>query len=357
MRDKEKLKRTVVLCAAGALLLILTLIAACSTSDEEEPYTTQAKRPQVTVAQTLQETTAVISAQTTPYVSEEIPDTVTPEITQTVALPESSAPVTTAQPPEPEKPNYLSVSLASTDVYTGTLIEVNAQNPYSYKVASLYTPTELDRLSSSELSELGWSSLYTNKSGLYLLRSRLIYLKSEAYTAFNLMMTNFVAKTGKRDVQVRFGYQLVNASTDAVSLSDEKVSGLVVEINVYTEEGTFSIDHISKKSTYYDWFDENCAKYGFVMTGESGYFRYVGTPHAEYMQKNRLTLSAYLKLLKNYSFEEPLVIVDSSGLLWNLYYTPVSQGAQTEVKVKENSVYAISGNNRDGFVVASRDKG
>ena len=356
MTNKETVKRTVVLSLAGVLLLILTLIAACS-GNGEDADTTAKRKPSITTPQVTLTTTQATIAATTPYVSVVTPEITSPETTKPSDAAESSCPETTLAPSLPEKPSYVTVSLSSTDMYTGSLIEVSAQTPYSYKVASLYTPTELDRLSSSELSELGWSSLYTNKSGLYLLRSRLIYLRSEAYTAFNLMMTAFVGKTGNRDVQVRYGYQLVNATTDATSLSDERVSGLVVEINVYTEEGSFSIDHISKKSAYYDWFDANCAKYGFIMSGESGYFRYVGTPHAEYMQKNRLTLSAYLTLLKQYSFEKPLAVADSSGTLWNIYYTPASQGALTEVKVKDNSVYVISGNNRDGFVVAARDKG
>lgn len=356
MTNKETVKRTVVLCLAGALLLILTLIAACSGSGEDA-NTTAKRKPSSTTPKISAVTTANLPTATTPYASVETPVSTTPVTTSATLQTESSPSVTTAHQPESEKPKHVTISLSSTDMYTGSLIEVNSQNPYSYKVASLYTPTELDRLSSSELSELGWSSLYTGKNGLYLLRSRLLYLRTEAYTAFNLMMTSFVAKTGNRDVQVRYGYQLVNSTTDATSLSDERVSGFVVEINVYTEEGSFSIDHISKKSAYYDWFDSNCAKYGFIMSGESGYFRYVGTPHAEYMHKNRLTLSAYLALLKNYSFDAPLSVADSSGMLWNIYYTPASQGALTEIKVKDNSVYVISGNNRDGFVVAVRDKG
>lgn len=354
MTNKETVKRTVVLTLAGVLLLILTLIAACSGSGEDAE-TTQDVTKNETPSTTREVVVTTEPKATIQLLStEKTPQSIAPESSRQPSV--SSAPETTALSPEPEKPNYLTVSLASTDMYTGTLIEVSAQSPYSYKVASLYTPTELDRLSSSELSELGWSSLYTNKSNNYLLRSRLIYLRSEAFTAFNLMMENFVAKTGNRDVQVRYGYQLVNATTDAASLSDERVSGFVVEINVYTEEGSFSIDHLSKKSAYYDWFDANCAKYGFVMSGESGYFRYVGCPHAEYMQKNRLSLSAYLALLKEYSFENPLAVADSSGKLWNLYYTRASQTASTEVKIKDNAVYVISGNNRDGFVVASRDK-
>ena len=354
MTNKDTVKRTVVLTLVGVLLLILTLIAACSGSGEDAESTKKPTQNQIPSTTQEMPTTTQPKATIVPLATEQTPQTATPNSTQKPSV--TVSPETTAPPFEPEKPNYLTVSLASTDMYTGSLIEVSAQSPYSYKVASLYTPTELDRLSSSELAELGWSSLYTNKSGNYLLRSRLIYLRSEAFTAFNLMMESFVAKTGNRDVQVRYGYQLVNATTDAASLSDERVSGFVVEINVYTEEGSFSIDHLSKKSAYYDWFDANCAKYGFVMSGESGYFRYVGCPHAEYMQKNRLSLSAYLALLKEYSFENPLAVADSSGKLWNLYYTPVSKGASTEVKIKDNAVYVISGNNRDGFVVASRDK-
>ena len=355
MTNKDTVKRTVVLTLVGVLLLILTLIAACSGSGEDPETTKDVSKNQTpsTTQKTLMTTEA--KATIVPLATEQTPQVVAPVSSQKPSV--TTLPETTVLLPEPEKPSHLTVSLASTDIYTGSLIEVSAQSPYSYKVASLYTPTELDRLSSSELSELGWSSLYTNKSGNYLLRSRLIYLRSEAFTAFNLMMESFVAKTGNRDVQVRYGYQLVNATTDAASLSDERVSGFVVEINVYTDEGSFSIDHLSKKNAYYDWFDANCAKYGFIMSGESGYFRYVGTPHAEYMQKNRLSLSAYLTLLKNYSFEKPLAVADSSGTLWNLYYTPVSKGVSTEVKIKDNAVYVISGNNRDGFVVASRDKG
>ncbi len=253
----------------------------------------------------------------------------------------------------PTGDHYVSVAVSSGDVYTGSLILVNSESPYCYKVASLRTPTELDRLSASELGELGWTSLYANKNGNYLLRSRLIFMRTDAFRAFDLMMANFVAKTGHKDLQVRFSYQLLNSTADAASLSDERVTGLLVEVNVYTEEGTFSIDHTSKKAEYYDWFAVNCHSYGFVMNGESGVFRYVGVPHATYMYRNRLDLAGYLELLKNYRYDKPLPVVDDSGKLWSVYYSPVQSGSLSEVKVRESSVYQISGNNRDGFIVAS----
>lgn len=257
---------------------------------------------------------------------------------------------------QPKPDGFVTVTVSNADSYTGSLIQVDAKNPYCYKVASLYTPTELDRLSTSELSELGWASLYANKNGSFLLRSRLIYLRNEAFSAFSLMMSSFVAKTNLRDVQVRYAYQLVNSTADATSLSDERVTGLVVELNILTDEGTFSIDHISKRDVYYEWFATNCYRFGFIMTGESGYFRYVGLPHAAYMHKEGLDLASYLDLLSKHTYDKPLVIIDGDSQLWKVYSVKASAGALTDVKVYENSVYSISGNNRDGFVVACRDK-
>ncbi len=277
----------------------------------------------------------------------------TPGSTDTESPESSTSPSSDTPDTAPDGGRYVSVAVSSGDIYTGSLILVNSESPYCYKVASLRTPLELDRLSSAELSELGWTSLYNNKNGNYLLRSRLIFMRSEAYRAFDLMMANFVAKTGNKDVQVRFSYQLLNSAADAASLSDERVTGLVAEINVYTEEGTFSIDHVSKKASYYDWFAVNCHVYGFVMTGESGVFRYVGVPHATYMYRNDLDLEGYLALLKNYRYDKPLPVVDDSGKLWSVYYAPVQSGSLTEIKIRESSVYEISGNNRDGFIVAS----
>ncbi len=267
----------------------------------------------------------------------------------------TTEPATTAEPPVTEVPQTV-VSVATAEMYTGSLVVVNQENPYSYRASSMYTPTELDKLSQSELSELGFVSLYGNKSSLYLLRSRLIFLKTEAYQGFVQMMTDYVAKSGNRDVQVRFGYHLVNGSPDITSLSDERATGLLVELNVYTEEGTFSIDHVSKRSAYYDWFAANCYKYGFVMTGESGHFRYVGTPHAEYMYKKHLDLAAYVELVSGYGFDAPLSFVDDTGILWQVYTVLAGNTSLTEIKLPKDTVYTISGNNKNGFIVLTRGK-
>ena len=271
----------------------------------------------------------------------------------------TTLPVTTSvketNPPMTEARPYTTIAIASGEMYTGSLIVVDKEHPFCYRVASMYTPQELDKLSEGELAELGWVSLYQNKTGNYLLRSRLIYLKNETYRAFSQMMSDYVAKSGNRDVQVRFGYQLVNGTPDVTSLSDERATGLVVEINVYTDEGSFSIDHTSKKSAYYAWFAEHCHKYGFMMTAESGMFRYVGVPHATYIKEKGLTLDAYVELVSHRTIDDPLTFTDASGILWRVYGVSVANGSLTAIPVKDGSVYTISGDNQSGFIIASRD--
>ena len=103
----------------------------------------------------------------------------------------SEVPDTTEEPPVTEAP-YATVTVASVEMYNGNLVVVDRENPYSYRAATSYTPSELDKLSPSELSDLGFVSLYGNGSRLYLLRSRLIFLKTEAYQGFVRMMSDYL---------------------------------------------------------------------------------------------------------------------------------------------------------------------
>ncbi len=322
-----------------ALVLVLSVgISACSLQEDKTPTTPTTSSDSIPVNGTPESTSADTTAST--------------------LTPSSTVAGTTALVPpvaDTEKP-YETVSVSTSEMYTGPTVVVNKEFPYSYRAATVYAPSELDRLSDAELAELGWVSLYRNKSDLFLLRSRLIFLRSETYRAFHQMMSDYVAKSGNRDVQVRFGYQLINGANDAASLSDERATGYVVEINVYTEEGSFSIDHVSKRAAYYDWFAAHCHTYGFIMTGESGLFRYVGTPHAYYMQKHNLTLEEYVQKLGNHPYESPLRFQDESGILWSVYSVLASNTSLTEIPIDENTYHTISGDNKTGFIVSSRAK-
>ena len=254
------------------------------------------------------------------------------------------------QSPDIGDGEYDFITVDPGEAYNGNLILVNKTHTYAYKLTSLYTPSELDSLSSLTVRELGMRNLYSEKTGDYLLRTRLLYMKSEAFEAFTSMMKAYKAKSGNGNVQVCYAYRLASGSKDNASLSDERVSGLVVEINVLTDEGTFAIEHTSKKAEYYDWFSKNAAHYGFIMTGDSGYFRYVGIPHAEYMKKSSLSLSEYLEKLREYSPDKPLSVKTDLGE-YEVYYVKSSGASAVTIPILKGSDYSVSGDNSSGFIV------
>lgn len=241
------------------------------------------------------------------------------------------------------------ISLPFDGIHTGSLILVNASSPYCYRLSEIYTPAELDSLPSAKLAEMGYSSLYPSGDG-YLLKSRLIFLRTEACDAFKRMVSAFRSESGRKDIQVCYGYRMMGEGKDEKSLSSERISGLVLELNVYTGEGSFSLEHTSKKKEYFDWFATNCAHYGFIMTGESGYFRYVGTLHAEYMYENSLTLSEYLDMLKGYTVSSPLTVKHGNDE-YRIFYLRASEGVGAEFDIPESDEYTVSGDNVSGYIV------
>jgi hypothetical protein len=188
------------------------------------------------------------------------------------------------------------------------------------------------------------------KNGDFFLRSRLLFMRSEAYTALEEMISAFAKETGKKDIQVCYAYTVGEGADKESGLYDEAVTGLSVDINVYTAEGTFDIGHGSKKSVYYDWFAKNAAKYGFIMNGTSGHFRYVGVPHAVYMAENGLLLSEYLEKVREYGYMFPLSI-KANGAEYDVYYVKAADGAITSLTIKNGAEYEISGDNISGFVI------
>ena len=113
----------------------------------------------------------------------------------------------------------------------------------------------------------------------------------------------------------------------------------------------------------YDWINQNCAHYGFILRYpenktdlteiryESWHYRYVGQPHAYYMQQNDLCLEEYTETLKDYSVDNPLEITNWDGKVYQIYYVPAEAGDSTYVMVPPDQEYTVSGNNVDGFII------
>ncbi|MDD7295604.1 MAG: D-alanyl-D-alanine carboxypeptidase family protein, partial [Oscillospiraceae bacterium] len=113
----------------------------------------------------------------------------------------------------------------------------------------------------------------------------------------------------------------------------------------------------------YNWINETCAHYGFVLRYpeekteiteiqyESWHYRYVGQPHAFYMQQNQLCLEEYMEELQNHTIDNALEVTNWDGKVYQVYYVPAESGDSTYVMVPPDLEYMISGNNVDGFIV------
>jgi D-alanyl-D-alanine dipeptidase/carboxypeptidase len=111
-------------------------------------------------------------------------------------------------------------------------------------------------------------------------------------------------------------------------------------------------------------FRETAANCGFIqrytkdkeaITGishEPWHFRYVGYPHSKIMVEHNLSLEEYIEFIKAYKDDHPLVCGKEQRNCIEVYYVPAIDN-RTEITLPENSVYQISGNNADGFVVTN----
>ena len=271
--------------------------------------------------------------------------------------------ITTTEPdvaPDPVIPGGITsseLSLTSGDIYKGSLILVDASNPYRKDESLLLSRTEMSNLTDSQrLSTYNFANVSSGAGTTYKVKGSVgYYLDADALQAFKKMMAAYAEEKGNRDVQVRNAYYY--DPSEEICLN---ATGLVVdlEINSENEGKTYPLKYASKKADYYDWFVENCHKYGFLHVGDGknsagldiySSFRFVGEGHASYITEKGITLEAYLQFVKSYSFDNRFVY-DSNSKEWWIYYAP-AVGDVNKVTVIGDK-YTISGNNIDGYVIA-----
>ncbi len=140
-------------------------------------------------------------------------------------------------------------------------------------------------------------------------------------------------------------------------------TGLLLDISLSLNGKTYLI---SDYDEVFEWFESNAAKYGFIMRKpeRTHYcFRYVGVPHAYYMEENSLDLPAYLELLRTAhdlsgatgsSAATSALKVKADGISYEVYYVKSAGGDMTEVPIPSYAVsYTVSGDNMGGFVVTA----
>ena len=127
-----------------------------------------------------------------------------------------------------------------------------------------------------------------------------------------------------------------------------------MDMGIYYASG--NVDSFSKSDNAV-WMNDNCHNYGFIrrykedkvdITGinnESWHFRYVGIPHATYMNQQNLCLEEYIEFLRNQtSVDKPLTVDCVSGI-YEIYAT-------REMSIpKPSGEYTVEGDNIDGYIV------
>lgn len=280
---------------------------------------------------------------------------------------DTSEPANTEPVPQPSQGHQF-ITMDSEDLYTGNLILVNGN--YDFKPQA----------------EPKCIVFYGNKNTSYKLAYSHISVAEVAFHAFDSMMAAMEGETGLNDIKVNSGYRSIedqqatfDAKLEQYGQEDvhlyvatpgysEHHTGLAVDFNIYTDEGASY--YLNEKEEYFNWITENAWRFGFIhryaedkisITGiayEPWHYRYVGAPHAYYIQKNGLCLEEYIDLLRNYTFEgEHLILTlgeseeGTATATYEAWFVPSSGEETTTIEIPEGREYTISGNNVDGFIV------
>lgn len=226
--------------------------------------------------------------------------------------------------------------------------------------------------------EEGLVSVFEHKNSHYLVKDQEVLLTEECIKALNAMLKAFYEATGREDLQVISGYRTKayqqslydNAAQDdaedaasrvAKAGHSEHETGQAVDFNIFRDGITLEFDGTEE----YAWLAEHCTEYGFVLrypehkvavtefSYEPWHFRYVGVPHAQYMQEENLVLDEYIPMLSAYTYSGThLEINDKNGFLYEVFFVPKNEESNTtEIPIPAELEYTVSGNNIDGYIV------
>ncbi len=142
----------------------------------------------------------------------------------------------------------------------------------------------------------------------------------------------------------------------------EHQTGLAIDLGLNKK----NIDFICPDFPYEgicEEFRKLAPKYGFVeryqknkeyITGighEPWHFRYVGYQHSTVMYEKGLVLEEYIEYVKRFSCGGEHLNIVRNGAAVEIFYVEADDSGKTVITLPDNTVYQISGNNVDGFIV------
>ena len=199
-------------------------------------------------------------------------------------------------------------TVASSQYREGDLIVVNSSHVYSFPAQ------RLESMSADAKLPYSLAQYRTKPDGanypysLNLAKEQL--LLPQAAQALNLMLAQYYTIAGDAQIAVYDTYRSdkdqQNTGSSVAAGYSEHHTALVVSLKVLAGSTYSDLSEAERP-----WLFQNCHAYGFIqrypasksgITGVSNYtecFRYVGVPHATYIEQNNLCLEEYVNLLKN----------------------------------------------------------
>lgn len=242
------------------------------------------------------------------------------------------------------------ITLNHEKIYSGNLLLVNAQYP-------LHSPSEKDLIP----ADYGYPSILMKRDAANVLQFVLSkisagndivpvsgYRSAEEQTA--------IYTDSLRDNGTEYTKKFV-----AVPHHSEHQTGLAIDLGLNRKKidficPDFPYDGICGK------FRAEASNYGFIerypeekenITGiahEPWHFRYVGYPHSAIIKEHEFTLEEYIDFLKKYRFDGRHLTFCEDEKDFEIFYVPADHTV-TNIPLPEDSVYLVSGNNTDGFIV------
>lgn len=225
----------------------------------------------------------------------------------------------------------------------------------------------------------GIISVIEKKSDIVAVRDNEVYLAEEAVDAINQMAAGFQKATEHTDLLIMSGYITKDAQKQLYEADLQRTGGNSSDLYAVPGCSEFESGYSFELALFnggyreftgedeYAWVTDHCAEYGIIqrypegksdITGVSGkqnIFRYVGIPHAWFMQKNGLCLEEYVEVLEGYPHDgEHLQLNDPIGRSFEAYYVSVDPSTTTPttlIPVPKEFQFSFSGNNKHGFFV------
>jgi len=231
------------------------------------------------------------------------------------------------------------VLISEDAVHKGNLLIVDAENAYSSAPQSLKLISD----SRTPFTDGNGKTVYS----YYVAKRFEDKLEENTLNAFNQLADAFynATKSKSNDLFVKKSY--VNGTT-------VYGMGTALDLEMWKSGSDYFALSDSRYATEYEWLKNNCHKYGFIITEDTDKMfsiRFVGVPHAVYMNNADMSLEQYVLYLES----NEINVNTESGDSYRIFYVKVN-GEYTEIPISRDSDYTLSGNNSDGIIVTVKNK-